>query len=133
MINLEQLKEWFPQTESWFDRPAKESVIEKLQDCKEIYKDDTKDYQGTELIIFKRDEDYAVYIGGYGSCSGCDSWLDINSYEKLLEQLPRIEVDFGTKSQCLAEINSALTGCGEWDNDSLRMYKDAISFLEKYS
>ncbi len=129
---IDKLKEWFPNDIGWFSCPNKIDVIEKVSNCTNIHAGSSGDYQGRQLFIFKRGDEFAVYIGYYGSCSGCDSWQAVDSYEELAEYLPRFDLDFGTKTQAEMEIKSVMDACGDWDSDYLDMYKKAISFLENY-
>lgn len=53
---------------------------------------DDGEYQGTQIFILHKDtyqptiDDYVYTSNGYGSCSGCDTLLDITNYE--LDELP---------------------------------------------
>lgn len=53
---------------------------------------DDGEYQGTQIFILHKDtyqptiDDYVYTSNGYGSCSGCDTLLNITNYE--LDELP---------------------------------------------
>ena len=64
-------------------------------DINDIKVIDDGEYQGTQIFILHKDtyqptiDEYVYTSNGYGSCSGCDTLLNITKYE--LDELPSKE------------------------------------------
>lgn len=77
--------------------PSKLSKGNWKWDAENITEVDNGDYQGTLLFLIPRDcyqpseYEYLLTYAGYGSCSGCDSLLNIQECYRFEEELPSEE------------------------------------------
>jgi hypothetical protein len=72
-------------------RPCYELFVNDCDSPKLVFSWKEEDYQGSILVIYKYKYCYLYLESGFGSCSGCDSWLSATDYGDPLENIEAIQ------------------------------------------
>lgn len=76
-------------------------------------------YSGDELIVYKKDDLFHIYVGAFGSCSYCDEVIDCvesNNYQRLFELATTNTVYVGETLSIAIEKLKENSWCNVWDS-----------------